>query len=69
MDNLYISSKFCRSAWQSKQKIMACGVVRSDNRGMSKCIENPAATRKNEPINDSDFIASAFGPNSLGRHR
>ena len=37
MDNLYMPSKFCRPAWQSKQHVMAYGVVRRDNRGVTKC--------------------------------
>ena len=48
MDNLYMSSKFCRSAWQSKQHVMAYVVVRSYNRGVSNCIEQSAVTNNNE---------------------
>ena len=43
-----MSSKFCRSAWRSKQHIIEYGVVRSDNQGVPKCIEQSAVTKNNE---------------------
>ena len=48
MDNLYMSSRFCRSAWRCKQKVMAYGVVRSDNRGVPKCVHQDAVTKKSD---------------------
>ena len=48
MDNLYMPSKFCRPAWQSKQHVMAYGVVRRDNRGVPKYIKQSSVTKKNE---------------------
>ena len=48
MDNLYMSSRFCRTAWRCKQKVMAYGVARSDNRGVPKCVHQDAVTRKTD---------------------
>ena len=48
IDNLYMSRKFCRSAWRSKQHLMKYGVARSDNLGVPRCIEKSAVTKKFE---------------------
>ena len=48
IDNLYMSTKFCRSAWRCKQKVMIYGVARSDNRGVPKCVHQVAVTKKSD---------------------
>lgn len=48
MDNLYMSTKLCRSAWRCKQQVMAYGVVRSKNRGVPCCVQQDVVTKKAE---------------------
>ena len=48
MENVYMLTKFCRSAWRYKQQVMAYDVAMSDNWGVPKYVEQTAFSKKHE---------------------
>ena len=46
MDNLYMSAKFCRAAYELDQKAMLHGVTRPTLRGVPSCVKQKEVTRK-----------------------
>ena len=62
-----MSSKFRRSAWRSKQHVIAYGVVRSENRGVPKFIKKSAVTKNNnlEKVRGTLLAAHLKGDNKM----
>lgn len=50
MDNLYLSAKFCRSAYSHNRKVLIAGVTRKSGRGL------PSSVVQEEKINKSDQL-------------
>ncbi len=48
MDNLYMSAKFCRVAFECEQRVMIHGVVRPSLRGVPGCVKQKEVTRKTD---------------------
>jgi hypothetical protein len=59
VDNLYMSSKFAKAAWKSRNKVLLNGVARGAGRGVPKCVVQEQVSKPTDIVSVRGYVKAA----------